>query len=92
MHLYYDILSILGECTISMHLGVHLLFQFQMCTQMCIHLTLLEQMLFLINISDNFFLNSTMARKLKQIDRLIDHTGAYFQEEMQQIVSITSNF
>ena len=45
-----------------------------------------------INLSDNFFLNSAMVRKLKKIDRLIDHTGAYFQEEMQQIVSITSNF
>ena len=36
-----------------------------------------------------FFLNITMAKKLKQIDRLIDHTGVYFQEEMQRIVSIT---
>ena len=32
-----------------------------------------------IELSDSFFLNSTMPRKLKQIDRSIDHTGAYFQ-------------
>ena len=29
-----------------------------------------------------------MAKKLKQINPLIDHTGIYFQEEMGQIVSI----
>ena len=33
-----------------------------------------------------------MARKLKQIAQLINCTGASFQEEMWQIVSITSNF
>ena len=29
-----------------------------------------------------------MAKELRQIDQLIDHTGAYFQEEMWQIVSV----
>ena len=37
----------------------------------------------------HFFLNITMARKLTQIDQIIDHIGAYFQEEMWQIVSLS---
>ena len=44
---------------------------------------------FIFTLLSNFFLNITMARKLKQIDLLIDHAGTYFQEEMWQIVSIT---
>ena len=47
---------------------------------------------FSLNILSTCFLNITISRKLKQIDWLVDCTGAYFQEEMWQIVSITSDF